>query len=208
MMRVYGDLGSGNCLKVKYTADRLGLPYAWIPVDLKKGETRTKSFLAKNRFGEVPLVEFDDGRTLAQSNAIIRFLARDSALIPQDAFAQAKMDEWLFWEQYSHEPYVAVARFQMVYLGKKIDEREARVVEKAERALDILEQALSGRDYLVGDAFTLADISLLAYTRLAPEGGFVLSHRPALRKWIARCESDLNISSEQPRAAAGGARHG
>lgn len=212
LMRVYGDLASGNCLKVKYTADHLGLPYAWIPVDLKKGETRTKSFLAKNRFGEVPLVEFDDGRTLAQSNAIIRFLARGSALIPQDAFAQAKMDEWLFWEQYSHEPYVAVARFQMVYLGKKIDEREARIVEKGEAALGVLEEALSGRDYLVGDTLTLADISLLAYTRLAPEGGFVLSHRPALRKWIARCERDLaiatDISSEQPRAAAGGARHG
>lgn len=204
-MRVYGDLNSGNCLKVKYTADHLGLPYNWIPVDLKKGETRTKSFLAKNRFGEVPLVEFEDGRMLAQSNAIIRHLARGSALIPQDAFAQAKMDEWLFWEQYSHEPYVAVARFQMVYLGKKLHEREARVVEKAESALDVLEQALSGRTYLVGDELTLADISLLAYTRLAPEGGFILSHRPAVRKWIAQCErdlkiSELNASKQQPAA--------
>ncbi len=204
-MRVYGDLASGNCLKVKFTADHLGLPYDWIPVDLKKGETRTKSFLAKNRFGEVPLVEFEDGRMLAQSNAIIRYLARGSSLIPQDPFAQAKMDEWLFWEQYSHEPYVAVARFQMVYLGKKIDEREARVVEKGEAALGVLEEALSGRTYLVGETLTLADISLLAYTRLAPEGGFVLSHRPALRKWIAQCErdlkiSDLNSSKQQPAA--------
>ncbi len=206
-MRVYGDLNSGNCLKVKFTADHLGLSYDWIPVDLRKGETRTKSFLAKNRFGEVPLVEFADGRTLAQSNAIIRFLARDSALLPKDAFAQAKMDEWLFWEQYSHEPYVAVARFQMVYLGKTLEEREARVVERAEKALGVLEEALSGRTYLVGDELTVADISLLAYTRLAHEGGFVLSHRPAIRKWIAQCESDLNLSSQQP-AAAGGARHG
>lgn len=207
-MRVYGDLASGNCLKVKFTADHLGLPYDWIPVDLKKGETRAKSFLAKNRFGEVPLVEFEDGRTLAQSNAIIRYLARDTSLIPTDAFAQAKMDEWLFWEQYSHEPYVAVARFQMVYLGKKLEEREARIVERAEKALDVLEEALSGRAYLVGDQLTLADISLLAYTRLAHEGGFRLSHRPAVRKWIAQCERDLNISSEQPAAASGGARHG
>ncbi|MFO1169276.1 MAG: glutathione S-transferase family protein [Rhodoblastus sp.] len=204
-MRVYGDLASGNCLKVKFTADHLGLPYDWIPVDLKKGETRTKSFLAKNRFGEVPLVEFEDGRMLAQSNAIIRYLARGSSLIPQDPFAQAKMDEWLFWEQYSHEPYVAVARFQMVYLGKKIDERDARIVEKGEAALGVLEEALSGRSYLVGETLTLADISLLAYTRLAPEGGFVLSHRPALRKWIAQCErdlkiSDLNSSKQQPAA--------
>ena len=211
-MRVYGDLASGNCLKVKFTADHLGLPYDWIPVDLMKGETRAKSFLAKNRFGEVPLVEFEDGRTLAQSNAIIRYLARDSALLPKDVFAQAKVDEWLFWEQYSHEPYVAVARFQMVYLGKTLEEREARVVERAEKALGVLEEALSGRTYLVGDELTVADISLLAYTRLAHEGGFVLSHRPAIRKWIARCESDLaiatNISSQQPAAAVGGARHG
>ena len=207
-MRVYGDLGSGNCLKVKYTADRLGLPYEWIPVDLMKGETRTKAFLAKNPFGQVPVVEFEPGRCLAQSNAIIRYLARDSELLPKDAFAQAKVDAWMFWEQYSHEPYVAVARFQMVYLGKTLEEREARVVERAEKALGVLEEALSGRTYLVGDELTVADISLLAYTRLAHEGGFVLSHRPAIRKWIAQCECDLNLSSQQPAAAAGGARHG
>lgn len=206
-MRVYGDLASGNCLKVKYTADHLGLPYDWIPVDLKKGETRTKSFLAKNPYGEVPVVEFDDGRMLAQSNAIIRYLARDSELLPTDSFEQAKVDQWMFWEQYSHEPYVAVARFQMVYLGKKFDEREARVVERGERALGVLEEALSGRTYLVGDRLSVADIALVAYTRLAHEGGFVLSHRPAIRKWIAQCERDLNIS-ENIKAAAGGARHG
>lgn len=206
-MRVYGDLASGNCLKVKYTADHLGLSYDWIPVDLKKGETRTKSFLAKNPYGEVPVVEFDDGRTLAQSNAIIRYLARDSELLPTDSFEQAKVDQWMFWEQYSHEPYVAVARFQMVYLGKKFDEREARVVERGERALGVLEEALSGRTYLVGDRLSVADIALVAYTRLAHEGGFVLSHRPAIRKWIAQCERDLNIS-ENIKAAAGGARHG
>ena len=204
-MRVYGDLASGNCLKVKYTADHLGLPYDWIPVDLKKGETRTKSFLAKNPYGEVPVVEFDDGRTLAQSNAIIRYLARDSELLPTDSFEQAKVDQWMFWEQYSHEPYVAVARFQMVYLGKKFDEREARVVERGERALGVLEEALSGRTYLVGDRLSVADIALVAYTRLAHEGGFVLSHRPAIRKWIAQCErdlkiSDVNSSKQQPAA--------
>ena len=194
-MRIYGDLKSGNCLKVKYTADHLGLPYEWIPVDLTKGETRTKSFLARNPFGQVPVVELDDGRSLAQSNAIIRYLARDSDLLPKDSYAQAKVDEWMYWEQYSHEPYVAVARFQMVYLGKTYSEREPQVVEKGEQALDLMEQTLSGRTHLVGDSLTVADISLLAYTRLAHEGGFRLSHRPALRKWIAQCERDLNISS-------------
>jgi glutathione S-transferase len=210
-MRIYGDLGSGNCLKVKYTADRLGLPYEWIPVDLMKGETRTKSFLAKNPFGQVPLVEFADGRCLAQSNAIIRHLARDSALLPKDAYLQAKVDELLFWEQYSHEPYVAVARFQMVYLKKKVSEREPKVVEKGEQALDTMELLLSGRTYFVGEDLSVADIALLAYTRLAHEGGFRLSHRPAIRKWIAQCERDLNISqdnSQDIKAAAGGTRHG
>ena len=117
-MKIYGDLGSGNCLKVKYTADKLGLPYTWVPVDTMKGETRTPEFLARFPMARIPGVEFADGRRLAESNAIIRYLARGSALLPDDGFAQAKVDEWLFWEQYSHEPYVAVCRFHMVYLGR------------------------------------------------------------------------------------------
>ena len=117
-MKVYGDTNSGNCLKVKWVCDTLALPYGWIDVDTRKRETRTAPFLKMNSAGQVPVIEFDDGRVLAESNAIIRYLARGSDLIPADAFAAAKMDEWLFWEQYSHEPYVAVCRFQMVYLGK------------------------------------------------------------------------------------------
>src|SRR6478752_6832414 len=117
-MKIYGDTKSGNCLKVKWVCEMLALPFDWIAVDILKTDTRTPEFLALNPAGQVPLVQFDDGRTLAQSNAIIRYLARHSALIPADAFAAAKMDEWLFWEQYSHEPYIAVCRFQMVYLGK------------------------------------------------------------------------------------------
>ncbi len=117
-MKIYGDTNSGNCLKVKWVCDKLALPYSWIAIDTLKSETRTTEFLKLNYAGQVPAVEFDDGRTLAQSNAIIRYLARGSDLIPPDAFAAAKMDEWLFWEQYSHEPYIAVCRFQMFYLGK------------------------------------------------------------------------------------------
>jgi glutathione S-transferase len=109
-MKIYGDLNSGNCLKVKWVCDRLALPYSWIAVDILKRETRSAEFLKLNGAGQVPVVEFDDGSTLAQSNAIIRYLARHSDLIPKDAFAAAKMDEWLFWEQYSHEPYIAVCR--------------------------------------------------------------------------------------------------
>src|ERR1700747_2820703 len=117
-MKVYGDLNSGNCLKVKWVCDRLALPYCWIAVDIFKRESRSAEFLKLNGAGQVPVIEFDDGRTLAQSNAIIRYFAGGSDLIPSDAFAAAKMDEWLFGEQYSHEPYIAVCRSQIVYLGK------------------------------------------------------------------------------------------
>ena len=195
MMRVYGDLGSGNCLKVKWTADHLGLPYAWLPVDIMQGESRTPAYLAKFPQGQVPAIELDDGRCLAQSNAIIRYLARDSSLLPADAFAQAKIDEWLFWEQYSHEPYVATTRFQVVYLKRSLAEREAWRVERGEKALDFLESQLIGRDYLAGGALTLADIALLAYTRLAPEGGFDLRQRPHVRAWIGRCETALGLQA-------------
>lgn len=193
VMRVYGDRRSGNCLKVAYTADRLGIGYDWTDVDLSKGETRTEAFLTMNPAGQVPVVVLDDGRPLAQSNAIIRYLARDSALLPADAYEQAKVDELLFWEQYSHEPYVAVCRYHMVYLGRTAAERDADKVARGEKAIDFLERALTGRTWLVGDHMSVADISLLAYTRLAPEGGFDLSVRPAVTDWIARCEAELAI---------------
>jgi glutathione S-transferase len=154
-----------------------------------KGESRTPEFLAMNPAGQIPLVAFDDGRLLAQSNAIVRYLARGSSLIPDDPFDQAKADEWMFWEQYSHEPYVAVARFQCVYLRKRPDEVEPKIRERGDRALDQLEQALQGRRFLVGDRQSIADVALLPYTRLAHEGGFDLAYRPRLRDWIAACEA-------------------
>src|SRR5262245_66063245 len=129
-MKIYGDLGSGNCLKVKYTADLIGLPYTWVPIDVTKGQTRTPEFLAKFPMGQIPAVELDDGRRLAQSNGIVRYLARGSALLPADPFVAAKIDEFLFWEQYSHEPYVAVCRFHMVYLGRPKEAREPDRVER------------------------------------------------------------------------------
>jgi len=193
-MKIYGDAISGNCLKVKWTADALGLPYTWVPIDIMKGESRVPAYLEKFPHGQVPAVELADGRTLGQSNAIIRYLARGSRLLPDDAYAQAKVDEWLFWEQYSHEPYVAVCRFHMKYLGRPKEDREAWRVERGEKALDLVEHQLrGGRDYLAGSAATIADISVLAYTRLAHEGGFDLAARPGIRKWIARCEADLAI---------------
>src|ERR1700692_4214134 len=173
-MKIHGDSNSGNCLKVKWVCDRLSLAYTWIDVDTLKGETRTSEFLNLNSAGQVPTVEFDDGGTLAQSNAIIRYLARDSDLIPSDPFAAAKMDEWLFWEQYSHEPYVAVCRFQMAYLGKSSSDLDPDKIKRGYAALARMEHQLAGTRFLVGDAFSLAHVSLLAYTRLAHQGGFHL----------------------------------
>lgn len=200
-MRIYGDLQSGNCLKVKYTADHLGLPYEWTDVDIMKGESRTPKFLAMNPAGQVPVVDFGHGRHLAQSNAIMRYLARESRLLPEDTFLQAKIDEWLFWEQYSHEPYIATTRYQVVYLRRSLDQREFWRVERGEKALDLMDAHLAGRHWLVGDAFSIADIALLAYTRLAHEGGFTLTNRGNVGGWIDRCEAILGLPSAGQRQA-------
>jgi glutathione S-transferase len=192
-MKIYGDLNSGNCLKVKWVCDRLALPYTWIQVDILKGESRTLQFLKLNGAGQVPVVEFDDGRTLAQSNAIIRYLGRGSDLIPSDAFAAAKMDEWLFWEQYSHEPYIAVCRSQMVYLGKTASDLDPDKVKRGYTALARMEHELASKRFLVGERFSLADVALLAYTRVAHEGGFHLDGYGSLRRWIDDAEKALAL---------------
>jgi glutathione S-transferase len=192
-MKIYGDAASGNCQKVRLVADHLGLSYMWVPVDIMKGENRTPDYLAKFPQGQVPAIEVGDGRRLAQSNAIIRYLARGSRLLPDDAWDQAKIDEWLFWEQYSHEPYIAVCRFQMFYQGKPKEARDAWRVERGEKALDLMESQLVGRDWLAAGSFTIADIALIAYTRVAHEGGFDVSGRPNLRAWIVRCEEVLGL---------------
>lgn len=192
-MRILGDLASGNCLKVKYAADRLGLAYEWTDVDILKGESRTPEFLAVNPMGQVPAVILDDGRALAQSNAILQYLAEGTDLLPRDAYDRAKVAEWLFWEQYSHEPYIGVCRFHMVYRGQPKETREVWRVERGDAALDAMDQALIDRAYLVGAGLTIADIGLLAYTRLAGQGGFDLAARPAVTAWIGRCENALGL---------------
>jgi glutathione S-transferase len=192
-MKIYGDTSSGNCLKVKWVCDHLALPYRWIDVDTMKRETRTTEFLKLNSAGQVPVIEFDDGRTLAQSNAIIRYLARGSDLIPSDPFAAAKMDEWLFWEQYSHEPYIAVCRFVMVYLGKPASDLDAEKVKRGYAALARMEHHLAAARFLAGDSVSLADVSLLAYTRLAHEGGFHLDGYAVVRRWIGEAERALGL---------------
>jgi glutathione S-transferase len=192
-MKIYGDSNSGNCLKVKWVCDRLALPYDWVAIDTLKRETRTAAFLKLNSAGQVPTIELADGRTLAQSNAIIRYLARDSDLIPTDPFAAAKMDEWLFWEQYSHEPHIAVCRFQMLYLGQPASDLDPDKVKRGYAALARMEHQLAMTAFLVGDALSLADISLLAYTRVAHEGGFHLDGYAAVRRWIGDAERSLGL---------------
>ncbi|MES1923967.1 glutathione S-transferase family protein [Salinisphaera sp. T31B1] len=194
-MRIHGDLMSGNCLKVKWVADHLRLPYDWVPVDILTGETRSAAFRAINPFGQVPVVEFADGHTLTQSNAIICHLARGSVLVPAEAFERARMLEWLFWEQYSHEPAIAVRRFEKHFMHKADDEIEPRLFERGHLALAHMNTTLTYRDWLAGgDWITLADIALLAYTRLAHEGGFDLAAYNAIRHWIARCEPLLGLA--------------
>ena len=193
-MQVYGDSISGNCLKVKWTADHIGLAYDWIETSVIARATRTDEFLALNPVGQVPFVILPSGKPLAESNAIILHLAEDTPLIPHDSYDRARMLQWLFWEQYSHEPYVAVARFQVKYLGKPVDSLDAKLVERGAAALERLEQALSAGDFLVGQRLSLADLSLVAYTRMAGDGGFDLTRYPAVSAWIGRIEAALNIT--------------
>ncbi len=192
---VYGDPISGNCQKVRWVATYLGIAHEWREVDLLKGDTRRPEFLALNPDGRVPILVLDDGRALAESNAIIAYLARDSALVPEEPFARAKMLQWMFWEQYSHEPYIAVRRFQMRYLGRDADSLEPRLLDRGNAALALMEAHLRASPFIVGEGPSLADVALVAYTRLAPEGGFDLAAFPAVTAWIARAEAAIGIGN-------------
>lgn len=192
-MKVYGALSSGNCLKVKYVADYLELDYDWIPVDVLGGEARKPEVLAKNPVGQVPFIETADGKVLSQSNAIMRFLAEGSSLIPTDAFTSAQMDQWMFWEQYSHETAIAVARFRVLYQGYAVSDLDPELVTKGNAALDIMEMHLMNNQWFVGDRLTLSDIALLAYTQFAEQPGFSLNSRPSITRWLVATKSELGI---------------
>lgn len=196
MLVVHGDTRSGNCLKVRWLLEALRRDYRWVETDVMSGATRTAAFLALNPFGQVPLLVLEGGRSLAQSNAIILHLGEGTAFIPTDDYERARMLEWLFWEQYSHEPYIAVARFQRVFAGKSAEEIEPKLMERGRAALARMEQELSGNRWLAGgQAATLADLALVAYTRVAHEGGFDLGPYPAIRDWIGRTEGAFGIRS-------------
>lgn len=193
-MKIYGDLISGNCLKVKYAADFLALDYEWVPIDVVGGGACAPEMLALNPAGQVPFVELADSRVLSQSNAIMRYLAAGSDLVPEDPFDQAKMDQWLFWEQYSHETAIAVARFRVVFLGQAVKDLDTALVAKGYAALDVMEQHLLDNRWFVGSNITLADIALFAYTQFAEQPGFSLASRPNITRWLAKVKTLLGVA--------------
>lgn len=187
-LKVYGDSRSGNCYKVKLVCAELGIVYQWQEVDILAGDTRTPAFLEMNPNGKIPLLALPNGRYLPESNAIIAYLADGTELVGDDAFERATVLQWMFFEQYSHEPNIATSRFVIQYLGNP-PERQGWLEEKRKagyKALDVMELALAGAPFLTGTKFTLADIALFAYTHVAGEGGFELDGYPAIRGWIER----------------------
>jgi glutathione S-transferase len=187
-MKLYGMTGSGNCWKPAVLMQLLGLPFEWVEIDLLKGESRQPQFLARNANGKVPLLEVKPGQYLAESNAMLCHLAEGTPYLPADAWQRAKVFEWLFFEQYSHEPYVATVRWWVHYLHKQDEWREkiAEAMKKGYAALGVMESQLGQTPFLVGDRFSIADIALYAYTHVAHQGGYDLSRLPAVTAWLER----------------------
>ena len=190
-MRIYGDTRSGNCYKLKLVCSLLQIEHEWIHTDILAGDTQTAAFREKNPNAKIPLLELENGECLSESNAILNYLASASALLPEDPFLFARVLQWQFFEQYSHEPYIAVARFIARYLGMPEDRKAEYESKQAggHKALAIMEAQLAKSDYLVGESFSTADISLYAYTHVAEEGGFELSGYPAILRWLSRVQA-------------------
>ncbi len=190
-LKLYGDSISGNCYKLQLACSELGIDYEWHEVDILAGETRTAEFLARNPNGKIPLAVLPDGRCLAESNAILSYLADGTELGGTDAWSRAEILQWMFFEQYSHEPNIATSRFIVRYLGNPPEKQAALDEKKAGgyRALDVMEQHLGQQPYFAGGVFTIADIALYAYTHVAGEGGFDLAAYTAVGEWLARIES-------------------
>ncbi len=173
----------------------LDIDFKTIQYNVVKGETRTKEYLANiNKNGRIPVLQFEDGRCLAESNAILFYMAQDTKYFPTDKWEQAKVMEWLFFEQYSHEPFVAVAKFILTMLPEDTPRRAEipTLHEKGYAALQIMEDCLSENDYLVGRGITIADIALYAYTHKAHMGDFDMSRFPAINEWCGRIEAEPN----------------
>ena len=188
MMTVYGFSPSGNCHKLRLLLEQLGKEYRWIEIDSAHGETRTPDYLAKNPNGKVPMLELDDGRILVESNAILCYLAEGTPYLPDTAWQRAQALSWMFFEQYSHEPYIAVARFICGWAPADSPRRAdlPRLRERGHQALAVMERHLSSHAWFTGERYGIADIALFAYTCVADHGGIALDAYPAIRDWLAR----------------------
>lgn len=190
-MKVYGDSRSGNCYKIKLLCSELEMEYDWQEVDIIAGDTHTPEFVAMNPNAKIPLLDLEDGRYLAESNAILMYLAEGDDLAGNSRYNRAEVLQWMFFEQYSHEPNIATSRFIMLYLDNPAD-RQADLETKRVagiRALGVMERQLAVDGYMAGKSYTLADIALFAYTHKAHEGGFDLTPFKNVRSWIERIEN-------------------
>ena len=189
MLKLYDNLSSGNSYKVRLLLHQLNILYARIELDIDKRETRTPQFLARNPNGRIPTLELEDGTCLPESNAILFYLAEGTPFLPTTRLARAQVLQWMFFEQYSHEPNIATSRYWLTHGIEITPQREAMLVLKqqgGEAALAVMEQHLATQAYFVEERYTIADIALYAYTHVAEEGRFALAPYPAVRAWLAR----------------------
>ena len=192
MHTLYSMQNSGNCYKLRLAMAQLSIPFTIKDVDILKGETRTPEFLALNPNGKVPALRLDTGELLSESNAILFFLAEDTPLLPADRFCKAETLQWMFFEQYSHEPYIAVARFWLSIM-KGGRELKSHLIddwwERGYQALGVMERHLEDRDFFVSSGYSIADIALYAYTHVAEDGEFDLSDFPKVNAWMERVQA-------------------
>ncbi|MBE9211703.1 glutathione S-transferase family protein [Plectonema cf. radiosum LEGE 06105] len=187
-LRLYDFLPSGNGYKIRLLLTQIGMPFDRIEINILEGETRSPEFLSRNPNGKIPVLEIGEGKYLAESNAILMYLSEGTEFLPYDRFLKAQVLQWLFFEQYSHEPFIATSRYWISILGKAEEYQEA-LKEKHEggyRALEVMSNHLTGKSFFVGERYTIADIALFAYTHVADEGGFDLSRFKAIQAWIER----------------------
>jgi glutathione S-transferase len=187
-MILYDYLESGNGYKVRLLLAQLGRSYRWVGVDIMTGATRTPDFLARNPNGRIPALELDDGTCLAESDAILWYLAEGTAFLPAERLAQAQVLQWMFFEQYSHEPYVATPRFIIKHLPADSPRRSElpQRLNQGRAALGVMETHLQGRQFFVAERYSIADIALYAYTHVAHEAQLSLEPYPNVRSWLAR----------------------
>jgi len=185
-MKLYDYLPSGNSYKIRLMLNYLSINYEHVLLDIHKGETQTSDYKSKNPVGQIPLLELGDGRRIAESNAILYFLAEGTPYWPVNSFDQAKVLQWMFFEQYKHEPSIAVARFVRMYAMESREAELESLMPRGNAALGVMETHLSDKHWFVGSGPTIADIALYAYTHVAGEGGFVLSDYPNVLAWLDR----------------------